>query len=321
MNLDFGILWIEDSFSPAEEESLRRRVRDAGFIARIDAIPNGETIEGLAKEHHLYHRYDIILLDYRLRDERGDELAPKIRRLFPSTTILFYSGSVKEEGELRRLIASSDVEGVYCCRRDGQRFIQRTGELIDQTARALDRLSGMRGLAMRVVAECDEIMKKAMISMCGFDQGCKDKMPDLDADVFKSIDSMRQSYSDATVNSSDLIARLGTMAVDSAKLFAHFRRLTDLAVKNPSSFKLDEAQVDRLRELRRNSASYVDNVLRKRNVLAHVFEERGESGWVLKGKGSDEISVSDFPDIRRGFAGYMDALREIGTLVTASSSD
>lgn len=317
MNLDFGILWIEDSFSPAEEESLKRRVLDAGFIARIDVIPNGEAIEGLAKEHHLYHRYDIILLDYRLKDERGDELAPKVRRLFPSTTILFYSGSV-QESELRSLIAGSEVEGVYCCRRDDQRFIQRTGELIDQTARALDRLSGMRGLAMRVVAECDEIMKKAMISMCGFDQGCKDKTPDLDADVFSFIDSMRQSYSDATVNGSDLIARLETRAVDSAKLFNHFRRLTEIAAKNPSSFKLDDTQVDRLRELRKQSAEYVKNVLTKRNILGHVFEEQGEDGWVLRG--SDEISVSDFPDIRRGFASYIDALREIGTLVTISSA-
>lgn len=316
MNLDFGILWIEDSFSTAEEESLKRRVLDAGFIARISVIPNGETIEALAREHHLYHRYDIILLDYRLKDERGDELAPKIRQLFPSTTILFYSGSV-QESELRSLIARNEVEGVYCCRRDDQRFIRRTGELIDQTARALDRLSGMRGLAMRVVAECDEIMKKTMASMCGHDQDCIEKMAELDEDVLSFMDNMRKSYSDVTA-SKDLVARLETRAVDSAKLFAHFRRLTEVAAKNPSNFKLDEAQVDRLRELRRNSAEYVKNVLRKRNVLGHVFEERGEDGWVLKG--SDEISVSDFPDIRRGFATYIDALREIGELVTVSSA-
>lgn len=317
MNLDFGILWIEDSFSDAEEESLKRRVRDAGFIARIDVIPNGETIEELAREHHFFHRYDIILLDYRLKDERGDELAPKIRKLFPSTTILFYSGSV-QESELRSLIARSEVEGVYCCRRDNQRFIQRTGELIDHTARALDRLSGMRGLAMRVVAECDEIMKKAMISMCGCDEGCRAKVADLDSDVFKFIETMTKSYTDAAASGDDIVTRLETRAVDSAKLFAHFRRLTEFAARNPSSFKLDYAQVDRLRELRRLSAEYVKNVLKKRNVLGHVFEERGENGWVLRG--SDEISVSDFPDIRRGFASYIDALREIGDLVSSSKS-
>lgn len=315
MNLDFGILWIEDSYSPAEEESLKRRVLDAGFIARISVIPNGETIEDLAKEHRLYHRYDIILLDYRLKDERGDELAPKIRKLFPSTTILFYSGSVQED-ELRNLIARNEVEGVYCCRRDDQRFIQRTGELIDQTARTLDRLSGMRGLAMRVVAECDEIMKKAMLSMCGRDEICAEKVVELDKDVLEFIDGIKKTYSDST--DKDLAARLETRAVDSAKLFKHFRRLTEAVAKNPSSFELDDTRVDRLRELRKNSAGYDTHVLRKRNILGHVFEERGESGWILRG--SDEISVSDFPDIRRGFAAYIDAIREIGDLVATSDT-
>ena len=42
MNLDFGILWIEDSFSAEEEENLRRRVRDAGrwgHAARSRGLP------------------------------------------------------------------------------------------------------------------------------------------------------------------------------------------------------------------------------------------------------------------------------------------
>lgn len=317
MNLDFGILWIEDSFSDEEKESLKRRVLDAGFIARITAIPNGENIDEIAREHNLYHRYNIILLDYRLKDENGDELAPKIRRLFPSTTILFYSGSV-QENELRQLIASKEVEGVYCCRRDNQRFIQRTGELIDQTARALDRLSGMRGLAMRVVAECDEIMKKAMLSMCARDKGCEDKVAALDDDVLAFIEGMKQSYEASAVDNKDLAARLATRAVDSAKLFKHFRRLTEVVTKNPGNFSLDETKVDRLRELRKNSAQYDQHVLKKRNILGHVFEVQGENGWILEG--STEISVSDFPEIRRGFAAHIDAIREISELVAASST-
>lgn len=311
MNLDFGILWIEDSFSKEEEESLRRRVLDTGFIARIDVIPNSVGIENLAKTHTLYHRYDIILLDYRLKDENGDELAPKIRQLFPSTTILFYSGSVQEE-ELRGLIAAKQVEGVYCSRRDQQRFIQRAGELIEQTARSLDRLSGMRGLAMRVVAECDELMKKAMLSMCDHDANCAGKMPELDNDVFDFIEKMRNGYTASVAG--DLASRLDTRAVDSAKLFSHFRRLTQVVANDPKTFDLNEAQVERLRELRKNSAQYVQHVLAKRNMLGHVVEVQGEKGWRLQG--SNEISVDDFPEIRRIFAAHIDAIREIGTLVT-----
>jgi CheY-like chemotaxis protein len=308
MNLDFGILWIEDSFSSQEEESLRRRVREAGFIARVDVIPNGDGIDEFARLHALYHRFDIILLDYRLKDENGNELAPAVRRLFPSTTILFYSGSVAEE-ELRRMIAEKEVEGVYCSARD--RFIDRTGALIDQTARALDRLSGMRGLAMRVVAECDEVMKKAMSSMCRRDQNCVTKMSELDEDVFGFLTSLKEKYEAAVAG--DLDTRLGTRAVDSAKMFKHFRRLTQVVAASPATFGLNEEQVERLRELRRATAQYDQNVLNKRNILGHVIEVEAESGWVLQG--SDEISVGDFPDIRRMFAVHIDAFREMSTLV------
>lgn len=310
MNLDFGILWIEDSFSPEEEESLKRRVLEAGFIARIDVIANGTGIEEYARQHALYHRYDIILLDYKLQDADGTELAPTIRSLFPSVTILFYSGSFNED-ELRSKIAAKQVEGVYCIRRDGQRFIQRTGELIDQTARALDRLSGMRGLAMRVVAECDDLMKKAVLSMCDLDQECAGKISELDADVLSFFASSKSAYEVAT--SGDLRARIDTRAVDSAKLHKHFRRLTKVAAKNPSAFGLDSDGVEKLRELRSKSAQYDQNVLNKRNVLGHVIEVQGANGWVLQG--SNEISVTDFPEIRRVFASHIDAFREMNKLV------
>lgn len=308
MNLDFGILWIEDSFSPEEEETLKRRVREAGFIARIEVIENGANIEELARAHKLYHRYDIILLDYKLKGEDGDDLAPKVRNLFPSTTILFYSGSY-QENELRKMIAEKQVEGVYCSARE--RFIERTGGLIDQTARALDRLSGMRGLAMRVVAECDTLMRDAMMSMCVRDPACNAKMGDLDGDVIGFLDGLKVSYEAATAG--DLADRLDTRAVDSAKLFKHFRRLTKVVATSPAAFGLAPDQVERLRELRTISAEYVTDVLGKRNTLGHVVEVQGPAGWVLQG--STEMGVNDFPDLRRSFAAHIDAFHEMSELI------
>jgi len=309
MNLDMGILWIEDSFSNQEKDELQRRVRGAGFIARIDALPNGIGIEPLARRHQLYHVYDLILLDYHLKDEHGDELASKVRALFPSTTILFYSGSA-EEPELRRLIADKEVEGVYCSARG--RFIERAGSLIDQTARSLDRLSGMRGLAMRVVAECDEHMKASVLSMSARDPACAMKIGELDEDVLMFLDGLKQSYQESL--DGGVPARLGTRAVDSAKLFKHFRRLTRVAAANPATFGLNQVQVERLRELRARTAQYDPNVLRKRNILGHVTEIEGENGWTLQG--SDEITAADFPEIRQSFAAHIADLREARQLVT-----
>ncbi|MGY6214976.1 response regulator [Methylolobus aquaticus] len=308
MNLDFGILWIEDSYSQQEDESLRRRISEAGFIARIESIPNGLDLEKHARAHRLFHRYDMILLDYHLTNENGDELALTIRELFPSTTILFYSGSAPENS-LRQMIAEKQVEGVYCSARE--RFIERTGTLIDQTARALDRLSGMRGLAMKVVAECDELMKGALLSMSDRDPNFAAKVNELDNDVLSFLTECTDKYREAI--DCDLRRRFETRVVDSAKLFKHFRRLTDYVAKCPDTVGLNTDQVETLRALRRSSAQYVEHVLKKRNMLGHVNEIESDAGWLLQG--SDEISVADFPEIRRVFSNYVGAFRDICNLV------
>ena len=312
MNLDLGILWIEDSFNQQEEADLTRRIQQAGFIARIVNIPNGTDIEHLARQHHLYHVFDIILLDYRLKDENGDDLAPKVRELFPATSILFYSGNFNE-AELRHLIAIKEVEGVFCSTRN--RFIDRAGALIEQTARSLDRLSGMRGLAMRVVAECDELMKAAVLSMLARDPNCASKIADLDSNVQEDLANVKAAYEAA----GDLIERIETRAVDSAKLFKHFRRLTKIVVADPVTFGLDGGSVERLRELRRASAQYDQSVLQKRNILGHVVEMQGDAGWVLSG--SNDISIADFAEIRRVFAAHIDAFRNIADLVIFLEGD
>ncbi|BAQ71223.1 hypothetical protein NHU_04101 [Rhodovulum sulfidophilum] len=308
MNLDFGILWIEDSFSEEEETSLRRRVAEAGFICRITNMPNSEGIEGRAKENRLFHRYDLILLDYRLADENGDEIAPKIRDLFPATTILFYSGTVDGDA-LRRLIAEKRVEGVFCIGRD--RFIERTGSLIDQTASSLNRLSGMRGLAMRVVAECDDIMRHAVLEMTDHEPDCSEKLADLDGDVVNFFDGSKKVYLEATKGT--IHDRLNTRAVDSGKLFKHFRRLTKVVTAKPHAFGLDEVEVDRMRELRKSTSKYDPKVLKKRNILGHVTEIETENGWQLSG--SDEVQNSDFSDLRQVFAAHIRDFSEMRDII------
>ena len=310
MNLDFGILWVEDSFDNGEMEAFERRVRESGFISRIKNIPNGGGIDEIAREHNLFHRYDLILLDYRLKDEKGSDLAPRIRELFPSTTILFYSGTV-DEHELRRLIAEKAVEGVFCSSRP--RFIERAGSLIDQTAKSLDRLSGMRGLAMRVVAECDNIMKAAVLLMNEREPDCAGKVTDLDKDVLEFFEEVKGLYIGAQAGTID--DRLNTRAVDSSKLFKHFRRLTKVVASKPGAFGLDEDKVERLRALRLSTAQYDQAVLKKRNILGHLTEIESNDGWVLVG--SDEIRVSDFPALRQEFAFHIGALSEMRSLICA----
>lgn len=313
MNLDFGILWIEDSYSPEEERDLRSRVTEAGFTAYIESMPNGEGLDEKARENKLYHRFDFILLDFRLQDQRGDELAPTVRRKFPSTTILFYSGTLSQ-GDLRARIASKEVEGVYCSSRE--RFIERAGDLIEQTANSLNRLSGMRGLAMQVVAECDEMMRSGIQTIT---QRCVDSRQmtqDLDSDVLGFFAETKGKYRQAMQGS--LEDRLQTRAIDSGKLHKHFRRLTRQLTKNGDSLGLGETDIDRLRELRQSTSEYDLKILKKRNTLGHVRETEGRDGWVLEG---GDISLDDFPDLRQTFAEHISAFREMIDIIQTLGDD
>lgn len=301
MNLDFGILWIEDYYNQEEEATLRRRVNEAGFNPDIETMPNGEGIDDKARENNLYSRFDFILLDYKLRDEFGDVLAPTIRQKFPSTTILFYSGTLSQ-GELRDLIAKQGVEGVFCSTRSG--FIERAGDLIAQTANSLKRLSGMRGLAMQVVAECDELMRCGIQTMTRRCDDCGNLVQKLDESVLIFFEEAKAKYEQAMDQS--LEDRLKSRSVDSGKLHKHFRRLTRKIAANGGVLGLDGIAIDRLRELRQSTAQYDEAVLYVRNVLGHASESKGPDGWVLEGA---DFSLADFPVLRQTFAEHIDAFR------------
>jgi len=181
--------------------------------------------------------------------------------------------------------------------------------------RALDRLSGMRGLAMRVVAECDALMKHTVTNLTERHEVCRTEIDKLDRDVFEHLDKVKIKYQVASTVGLD--ARLDTFAVDSAKLYKHFRRLTKLVIANKITLRLDDTQMDRLRELQAQSAQFDRDVLGKRNVLGHAREIAAEDGWRLEG--GDGLSVADFPGIRQVFAIYIDSFREIGTLIASGT--
>jgi CheY-like chemotaxis protein len=146
MKLQFGLLWIEDSYSQQEEDEIKAGAASAGFELDIKNSKDGSDLQALAEYQQKFHAFDLVLLDLNLAGGvKGDELAPRVRQRFRSTPILFYSGSDTDAG-LRERMAKDRIEGVFCASRAD--FTGRASELIQDYAHTLNRLSGMRGLAM-----------------------------------------------------------------------------------------------------------------------------------------------------------------------------
>ena len=312
MRLQFGILWVEDNYSPAEAKALERATDAAGFKLNIENSKDGEDIDRWADQQNKFHLFDLILLDLKLANEAsGTELASRVRDLFRFTPILFYSGN-KTTDELRALMAEQQIEGVFCVHRD--HFIERARELISDFSMPLNRLSGMRGISMEVVAEADSLFQEVILHL-------EDHLSELniinslDTDVRKSAEDIASGYS----NAPDLKSKLEQhRAVDSMKLFRLFRRV----VKDKIGSMQDERIKDHLISLHERTKRYDTDVIKIRNVLGHAQEDKSQTGWqILKENGDVLMTVHDFPRHRENFLENLKAIKEIHNILVGENTE
>ena len=298
MNLTFGICWIEDQASGAEVDAVKAAVRGCGFEPELKQIAREDEIREFARQQEHFQDYDLILLDLRLgRDLRGDALAPEVRNRFRSTPILFYSA--ESEQKLRQMMADKYIEGAFCTHRD--RLSTRVGELVSDLSPALNRLSGMRGLAARVVAECDQELRSVLL-----DWG---REPDLEALLVESIKDRIREASDRQVGETARIEGLGELlehrASSSSVLFREvYARLGEMRM------------CDDLRATRRELRQYPERVLAIRNTLAHALEERTDNGWrISRREPNPDLTRGDFEGFRADFLIHLHQVRRLRGLL------
>jgi CheY-like chemotaxis protein len=305
MKLQFGLLWIEDNYSRNEEAEIRAGAAGSGFELEITVSEDGSDLESLAARQRKFHVFDLVLLDLKLAGGvQGDALAPQVRNLFRFTPILFYSGSDSEAG-LRDRMAKDKIEGVFCAQRNN--FTIRASELIQDYAHTLNRLAGMRGLAMEVVAEVDVICRD-IISKIAID-----RLEVVATDLLdKAVCDQSQKNLDEFPSLADLNERMLHPATDSMKSFNVFRALLKTSIKNLP----DGANKDRLRALSVATKDYRKQVIEVRNVLGHALETENEKGWlILDRDGEPFMTISDFPRHRSNFLQNLRAIRDISDVL------
>lgn len=299
MNLTFGICWIEDQASAAEADAVENAIRKYGFEPEICRIESQADIEAFSKNQLHFHDFDLILLDLHLGNKiRGNELAQPIREQFRSTPILFYSG--EPEDTLRTMMCEKRIEGFYCAHRD--RLTARIEELMEAFTPALNRLSSMRGLAARVVAECDNELR-AILRHLSNDAAVHGSM-------VTSIKAKLARGAEGRANElntfSDIAGLLGGSAVPSGVLFSEAK---------------DQARAvngsDDIRNVLQALKGYPASLLFRRNTLAHALEERTEAGWVIRRDNAKPMTVADFERFRRDFLGHLKNIKALRRLLVA----
>ena len=294
MNLTFGICWIEDQASDPVIDAVKSAVRSNGFEPDITIIDTEENILSFAKNQEHFQDFALILLDLALGQTlKGDQIAPDIRRRFRSTPILFYSA--QPENNLRTMIADKRVDGVYCAHRE--RLSDRVGELVSDLSPALNRLSGMRGLAAGVVAECDQEFREILRFWAG------DVFQE--ADLVTTLKERACNLATDTANRLDKITSLEELlrqhAISSALLFRE-------VISRSKKLKVS----DSFKEKRNSIRSYENKVLKSRNELAHGREEREPNGWRIRRPGNQpDLTVHDFQSYRTEFLVHLKNTKDL----------
>lgn len=307
MNLKFRVIWIEDNHSLAEQEQIEAGIRQAGFEPDFVVDIDGSRIEELAQRQAIYADHDFLLLDLNLANGvKGDDLARQIRERFRSTPMLFYSR--EPVATLRRRMLEREVEGVFCAGRD--QMPGRVVEMVRDLASSANRLAGMRGLAARVVADCDEELCEIIRLTHAQDRQIEGKSlcDHLDEVVAESANRAATDY--AACPAGDLEARMDSFAVTSMHLYKVVARIV----------RDRRAEVAGLRARRSKLTNYEAEVLRPRNTFAHAIEEEGDHGWFIRTRGPDPLTVDHFPRLRRDFLEHLENLRMIRRLLAVQEA-
>lgn len=299
MNLTFGVCWIEDQPGEALRSAVEAAVRENGFEPEVELVSSEEDIEAFAERQHHYQVYDLILLDLRLGDKlRGDDLAPAVRRHFRSTPIVFYSAV--PEGDLRLTMAAKAVDGVYCTNRAD--LAVRVGQIVSDLSPALNRLSGMRGLAAQVVAECDQHFRKILLHVGG------DRAVEQDV-----VSSLKTAVTDSHRRQSGTVERIDNLG----ELLARPVVSSGLLFDEVSRRLRQHGQVsEEFQEARLAIRGYRSSVLEVRNILSHALEEPTDEGWVIRGGPQKrDLTTGHFPRFRSEFLSQRAHVRRLAQIL------
>jgi CheY-like chemotaxis protein len=281
VKLDFNLLVIDDDTEVLALNAFRELedfLKDKGFSLNPTRAPDfsPDAIELLARQGGA--EFDLVIIDFMLGDEQSDGsfVAQRLRQQLRYTDIIFYSSTPPMQ--LLEALAKQGVAGAFVANR-----ITDLGDVLVGVAqtiigKAVD-LTHMRGIALAAVADMNVILEDVLVR--AFSSAHTNLPPTASRTLLKLVDGSKDRVQ---------------------KLEQHQAQNEILAVvKSNLMFTL----ADKYRALSRVSKALgfeeqfktlnEQNIIEKRNLLAHAREGAGQNGTpTLKSiKDGNEIEIDD----------------------------
>jgi hypothetical protein len=269
MKLEYKILWIEDTPKSIrrDKKKIIAYIEDLGFECYIEDITNFSDFEKNIGYKNT-SEYDLLLIDLDLGNQEtkdeGNLIIKNIRDESIYSEIIFYSSQYEE---LKRKLNNHFIEGIFTSSREELK--NKVEQIIDVTIKKVQDVNNLRGLIMAEVAELDRIKKSILLKYNSKNKDNIKLKKYIKEDIFKKINEELVDLeciinSDCEHNKIDIEKLLNNFFYDSYK-------------KSRTVFKV--------KKLDSNCSSipfihqeYYDNVIKKRNVLAHESEKIREDG-------------------------------------------
>lgn len=292
MNLSYSILWFDDDkdfFDSLPKEPIETEIASWGFLPKIFPVHNATEFN----QHTPFEKFDMIVVDFNLGDERGDKFIKDVRDQKVFTEIIFYSTS--ESSELWRAVHDKQLEGVFVTNKRG--IEQKLLRVAHQSVRKVLDLENMRGIVMSEVGDLDALLEDIFVhAMNGITQDQQENVFErFHKDTNKQVEQHQSALS--AFKDSPSIEKLLELC-DSNKRWKNFNR-----VKGHHA----------LLKSRNFAGDYAQEILWPRNCLAHGIPERKDDGSLLF-----RFSGKDYPfddnvsqDLRKKILEYKSTFTEI----------
>lgn len=309
MRLRYKILIFDDDMDWVDsiKDELIDIVEFEGFLINPD-----EDIKHCTKESDFkgdFDKYDMILVDYDLRSEHGDQIIENIRNYQHFTDVIFYT---QGRANLLEILYSKGIQGIYWSPRNY--CVDKFSKVFQNSVKKVMDLNNLRGLVMAEASRLDEL--KSMIFKKSFEYDlidrdfyeqrlfgpnrsmCKDNYIDsekyLDNKVMEPIACENLTY--VNDNEEKFMSKNYFFKFD-----LKIKALPYLINTIKSTIEFDPKQ-------------YEENIQKKRNKLAHAVEDE-ESDVITCG---DYIFTRDeakilFNDLKKYNNLFESILKEIET--------
>lgn len=295
MKLNYKIIWFEDDQSEFDEmsEKVSSFLESKAFNPEIIHEISDENLTKRIGEKDV----DLIIIDYNLaRGGKGDKLIKAIRGYDIYTEIIFYSVDYPGAREANLNDYLKGVDGIFYCRRIDVE--EKAKAVITLTLRKIEDLNNMRGLVMAEVGSIDKKMLD-IISLHANTLGSPQKEV-LSSKIKEIIIKSLQDNLDKAQSINEIEKLLKETFFGSN---LKWRSLVKVVEDLKTSKQLD-SHFEVLKKLE-------EEVLRKRNLLAHVTEGIKDGKKILVGKESFEFNEITSVSIRKSLITHSENLDEI----------